>query len=75
MKNLSLFISCLLALTLFNTSCKNNSLPAKTESKYYTDSLYSNHLQEFRKHNIYLPQNFTEADSAADAWNEYEIPE
>lgn len=29
-------------------------------SKFYTDSLYSKHLKEYRKHNIYLPANFKE---------------
>ncbi len=29
-----------------------------SESRYYTDSIYSESLQEYRPHNIYLPKNF-----------------
>lgn len=59
MRKSLLLLSCLFALILFNTSCKNNKEIVKTKSKYYTDSLYSNHLQEYRKHNIYFPQNYS----------------
>lgn len=62
MRKTLLVLGCLFMLTLLNTSCKNNNLVVKTKSKYYTDSLYSNHLKEYRKHNIYLPQNFTPKD-------------
>lgn len=43
---------------LFLNSCESKKEAAKVESKFYTDSIYSNHLSEYRKHNIYLPQDF-----------------
>lgn len=39
-------------------SCNSSKKIADTSSKYYTDSIYSNSLKEFRLHNIYLPKNF-----------------
>jgi len=51
-------------LSLFIISCKSkktifNSKPKLiTESKLYADSIYSEYLSEYRKHNIYLPKNF-----------------
>ena len=30
-------------------------------SRYFTDSIYSKHLSEYRKHNVYLPQGFDPA--------------
>jgi len=27
-------------------------------SRFYVDSIYSNHLSEYRRHNIYLPENY-----------------
>lgn len=51
----SIFV--LLIVTLF-ISCKSNKNIVETESKYYTDSIYSNSLSEYRKHNIYLPKGF-----------------
>lgn len=59
MRTSSILLGCLLTLILFNTSCQNKNKSVKTTSKYYTDSLYSNYLQEYRKHNIYLPENFS----------------
>ena len=51
-------------ISLFIISCKSkkttlNSKPKLCrESKLYTDSIYSEYLSEYRKHNIYLPKNF-----------------
>jgi enterochelin esterase-like enzyme len=39
-------------------SCKSSKNITLNESKYYTDSIYSNSLSEYRKHNIYLPKGF-----------------
>lgn len=30
----------------------------KNQSKFYTDSIYSENLKEYRKHNVYLPKDF-----------------
>ena len=39
--------------------CKSqNSEPTTTPSRYYTDSIYSEELGEYRKHEIYLPKGF-----------------
>ncbi|MFD2823376.1 alpha/beta hydrolase [Lacinutrix iliipiscaria] len=43
-------------LSLF--SCKSEKSSTKSESLYYTDSIFSTHLNEYRKHNIYLPKAF-----------------
>jgi enterochelin esterase-like enzyme len=45
-------------LTSIIVSCKSAKVVSKMESKYYTDSIYSKSLSEYRKHNVYLPQNF-----------------
>lgn len=50
-------IFILLIILLF-ISCKSNKVIVETESQYYTDSIYSKSLSEFRKHNIYLPKGF-----------------
>ena len=39
-------------------SCKSYKNTIVSESQYFTDSLYSNSLSEYRKHNIYLPRDF-----------------
>ncbi len=51
-------IFVLLVLSLF-ISCKSNKTIVEMDSKYYTDSIYSNSLSEYRKHNIYLPKGFS----------------
>lgn len=52
-------ILTLLIIILF-TSCfsRKTSVKTKTSSKLYTDSIYSEYLSEYRKHNVYLPKNF-----------------
>ncbi len=50
-------IFVLLIVSLF-ISCKSNKAIVETDSKYYTDSIYSNSLSEYRKHNVYLPKGF-----------------
>lgn len=39
-------------------SCQSKKSSSNSESKFYTDSIYSNNLNEYRKHNIYLPKGF-----------------
>ena len=39
-------------------SCDSNKNAILSESEFYTDSIYSKHLQEYRKHNVYLPKGF-----------------
>lgn len=39
-------------------SCGSKRLQSNIESIYYTDSLYSKQLSEYRKHNVYLPKKF-----------------
>ena len=50
-------IFILLIISLF-ISCKSNKAIVETESQYFTDSMYSKSLSEYRKHNIYLPKGF-----------------
>ncbi|MCH8536114.1 MAG: esterase, partial [Flavobacteriaceae bacterium] len=40
------------------SSCESKKSKSNSESKFYTDSIYSKHLDEYRKHNIYLPNGF-----------------
>ena len=42
------------------SSCQSNVL---NPSQFYTDSIYSEHLSEYRKHNIYLPENYEQGKS------------
>lgn len=51
----SIFVLLIVSLLISCNSSKNTIV---SESKFYTDSIYSNSLSEYRKHNIYLPKNF-----------------
>jgi enterochelin esterase-like enzyme len=51
-------IILLLAFFSLFISCKTSKNITLNESNYYTDSIYSNSLAEYRKHNIYLPKGF-----------------
>lgn len=57
MKN---FVNILtLGIIIFSIiSCKSKKINSITESKFYTDSIYSEFLGEYRKHNVYLPKEF-----------------
>lgn len=57
-KNLLLFL-----ISIFLISCKISKNTVTLESKYYTDSIYSKSLSEYRKHNIYLPKGFNKNKS------------
>jgi enterochelin esterase-like enzyme len=39
-------------------SCQNKKSIISSESDFFTDSIYSKHLNEYRKHNVYLPHGF-----------------
>ena len=43
--------------------------------RFMSDRTPSQEWIDYRQFLRDLPQNFTEANEAADAWNEYEIPE
>lgn len=45
-------------MCLFILSCKTKRVMAIVESQFYTDSIYSKELSEYRKHNVYLPKGF-----------------
>ena len=47
----------------------------KCDWRFMSDQLPSQEWIDYRQFLRDLPQNFTEANDAADAWNEYEIPE
>ena len=54
-------IYLILILTLLGTVCfsfQAKKSRALTDSQFYTDSIYSKNLGEFRKHNVYLPKGF-----------------
>ena len=53
-------------LGILSTSCDSKKTSNIPESEFFTDSIYSKHLSEYRKHNIYLPRGF-------DSKNEYPI--
>ncbi len=48
----------LLIILLNIISCNTPKSKIQLVSKYYTDSIYSKSLNEYRKHNIYLPKDF-----------------
>ena len=52
MKKIFLFILCF----SFGLSCTTDKTSLTSTSQFYTDSLFSKHLNEYRKHNIYLPK-------------------
>ncbi len=45
-------------LGLFAISCKSNKTTNPSQSDFFTDSIFSKHLNEYRKHNVYLPKGF-----------------
>jgi enterochelin esterase-like enzyme len=48
----------LLLTSVLLISCKTSKNAIANESQYFTDSIYSKSLSEYRKHNIYLPKGF-----------------
>ena len=57
MEKIGVFIIVIIGLTF--GSCQSEKSTSNSESKYFTDSIYSNHLREYRKHNIYMPKGFS----------------
>lgn len=55
-------IIALISFKLALSQSQNNQSETFKTSKFYTDSIYSNHLSEYRKHNIYLPKGFNSAN-------------
>lgn len=51
-------ITAILFLGVLMISCKPNKSMAQSESQFLIDSIYSKHLSEYRKHNVYLPAGF-----------------
>ncbi|WP_396597120.1 alpha/beta hydrolase-fold protein [Dokdonia sp. R86516] len=45
-------------VSLSMMACKSKIEPNNLESRFFTDSIYSNSLSEYRKHKIYLPPKF-----------------
>ena len=39
-------------------SCKSTNAVVSKDSTFFTDSIYSKYLGEYRKHNVYLPKGF-----------------
>lgn len=56
MRKIGIVILGIVGLTII--ACQSNNSTSNSESKYFTDSIYSNSLNEYRKHNIYLPKGF-----------------
>lgn len=50
-----LFLTLLVSIFFSFQTKKINAL---TDSRYYTDSIFSKNLGEYRKHNVYLPKGF-----------------
>jgi len=47
-------------LGVLSISCDSKKSTELSNSEFFTDSIYSKHLNEYRKHNIYLPQGFND---------------
>lgn len=62
MKNTLKTLTVLILLIVLNAcQSKTTKQIAETESQYFTDSIFSKNLSEYRKHNVYLPKGFDEA--------------
>uniref|UniRef100_UPI00404B2274 alpha/beta hydrolase n=1 Tax=Flavobacterium sp. TaxID=239 RepID=UPI00404B2274 len=59
MKNILLIV----IICLFVFSCKSKKELILTDSKVFTDSIYSKYLKEYRKHTVYLPKGFNSTKS------------
>ncbi len=56
---INLFILSIFTLSLISCEVKTKQhVRLESESQFYTDSIFSKQLSEFRKHNVYLPKNF-----------------
>ncbi|MEM6517058.1 MAG: alpha/beta hydrolase-fold protein [Bacteroidota bacterium] len=48
----------IIIIGLIMFSCQSKKSTSNSESQYFTDSIYSKSLNEYRKHNVYLPKRF-----------------
>ncbi|WP_231632448.1 esterase family protein [Mangrovimonas sp. TPBH4] len=55
MKNVVFVIGCSILLTF---SCNSKLEKGNATSQFFTDSIYSKNLSEYRKHSVYLPKEF-----------------
>lgn len=62
-------------ITWNEVKIKRNQELVRTDFWALKDLTMSQTKKDYRQFLRDLPQNFTEANDAADAWNEYEIPE
>ncbi|WP_223033401.1 alpha/beta hydrolase [Hanstruepera marina] len=49
-------------LVVINTSCESQKSIKSLKSEFLTDSIYSESLAEYRKHNVYLPKGFSKEE-------------
>lgn len=56
MRKIEILIIGIIGLSII--SCQSKKSTSNSESKFFTDSIYSKHLNEYRKHNVYLPKGF-----------------
>lgn len=56
MRKIGIVIIGIIGLSII--SCQSKKSISNSESKFFTDSIYSKHLNEYRKHNVYLPKGF-----------------
>jgi len=52
-----------------------NEVLTQTDWRFMLDQTPSQEWIDYRQFLRDLPQNFTDSNEAADAWNEYDIPE
>ena len=52
-----------------------DAILTQSDWRFMSDQTPSQEWIDYRQFLRDLPQQFTEADEAADAWNQYEIPE
>ena len=52
-----------------------DAILSQSDWRFMSDQTPSQEWVDYRQFLRDLPQQFTEANDAADAWNEYEIPE
>ena len=56
MRKIGIIIIGIISLSLI--SCQSKKTNINSESKFFTDSIYSKHLSEYRKHNVCLPKGY-----------------
>ncbi|WP_442844505.1 alpha/beta hydrolase [Leeuwenhoekiella sp. H156] len=56
-------ILLLAGFSLLVTTFESKDLQQNSDSRFYIDSIYSENLNEYRRHNIYLPKGFSKANS------------